>query len=203
MSCERYRKFISDELDGELDAQKAFRLAAHLEKCSSCRLYKAKLIDLQHKAGWLKGPSCSESYWEDFSARLKAKLRVETGEKRQEVSAWQGWRFAWAAGAALLAVGLGLAAFLLFRPAKDGQEMHFLSFESFIDRVYQEIGPDERLVDFFNLAVMDFVAEEMDTGQPALRLYFPEDPLFIESLGEEEVEFIGQEIERETKSQRG
>jgi len=81
--------------------------------------------------------------------------------------------------------------------------MHFLSFESFIDRVYQEIGPDERLVDFFNLAVMDFVAEEMDTGQPALRLYFPEDPLFIESLGEEEVEFIGQEIERETKSQRG
>lgn len=203
MRCEKYRKFISDELDGKLDSKKTVRLAAHLQKCSSCRMYKAKLIDLEQKAGQLESPSFSEDYWEDFSARLSAKLRLEAEDKRREVPARQRWRYAWAGGAALVIVGLGFAAFLIFRPERGAREINLLTFERFLDRVYQEIGTDERLADFFNLAVMDFIAEEIDTGEPMVRLYFPEDPLFVEGLGEEDVEFVGREIEKETKSRGG
>lgn len=203
VACEKYRRWLSDELDGELDAARARRLVAHLRGCPSCLLYKKKLKDLQEEAVGLGQPSPPPEYWKDFSTRLTSRLLAEAREKKQWTWRQRGVRYAWVGAATFLIAGLSLAFFLLFRPERMAREATFLPFERFLEHVYQEIGGDYRLTELFNLAMMDFLGEEFGRNGPALRLYFPEDPLFVESLSEEEVEFVGREIEKETKWRGG
>lgn len=151
----------------------------------------------------LTTPSPPAAYWEHFSARLRARLLAEGGEVERQERPWRGWRLAWAGAAAVLVVSLGLTFFLFLRPRQGPGESLIFSYESFLNRVYQEIGVDDRLTDPFNLTILDFLVGGREEELSGLRLYFPEDPLFVESLSDEEVEFINREIELEMKTKGG
>jgi len=198
MACEKYRRWISDELDGELNADRAHRLAGHLRQCAACRLYREKLHRLQQEFRQLGVPSPPPGYWEDFSSRLKDRIQPEKALKEKAKPVQRGWRWAWAGAALLLLAGFSVVIFL--RPVRVNTKDYFLSFENFLDHVYQEIGNDARLADLFNLALMDSLSGTIEEGSLGAGPGFPEDALFLERLSEKEVEWLNQEIEKETKS---
>ncbi len=203
MGCEKYQRWMSDEFDGELPARKALRLAAHLRRCPSCRLYQQKLKYVQREAVELRKASPPPAYWQDFSARLKAGLEAQKIDKKQRWIGATGWRYAWGGAAIFLLACLLLTVFLLLRPGQKFLEDGFISFESFLDRLSLEVGGNDRLAEVFNLAVVDLIGEEVEVGTLPLRFDFSEDYLFIESLSEEEVDLINRAIEAETKSKGG
>ncbi len=203
MACEKYRRWVSDELDGELSSKKATRLASHLRQCSSCRIYQQKLLYLQQEAAGLRQPSLPPGYGEKFSLQLMAKLKEEKRGKTLRLFAGISWRYAWVSGAVLLVVSLSLAIFFFIRPGQKIREESFISFEKFLNGVFQEIGSDDRLAEFLNLAVVEMMGEEIEAGGLGLKFDFSEDYLFVETLTEEEADLINRIIEEEAKLKGG
>jgi len=198
MGCKKYEKWISDSLDGELNVKRSRQLDSHLTQCSACRAYRERLHLLQQEAMRLENPDIPSGYWEEFSGKLAPRLRTRRPEGPGLRPGWEGWRWAWVGAAVLIASALSLV--LILRRAPEAMESDVFSLERCLDRVYGEIGDDSQLADLFNLAVTNSLGEVAEADSPAARPMFVEDPFFLESLSEEELEFLNQEIEKEIKS---
>jgi hypothetical protein len=198
MGCKKYEKWISDLLDGELSVKRSRQLDTHLAQCTACRAYKERLRLLQKEALRLENPDFPSGYWEEFSGKLAARLATGQPEGPGLRLGWGSWRWALAGAAVLVAVALSLV--LALRRGPEAAESYVFSLERCLNRVYGEIGDDSQLADLFNLALVNSLREEAGEDSLVARPLFVEDPFFLESLSEEELEFLSREIEKEIKS---
>mgnify|MGYP000747325499 CR=1 FL=1 len=97
LDCERARRLIHLRLDGELAADDAARLDAHLARCARCRRALDELLRID--AALREGLAAAEP-----PPQLAARVRARLAEARPARPAWTAWLPA--AAALLLAAGL-------------------------------------------------------------------------------------------------
>jgi predicted anti-sigma-YlaC factor YlaD len=197
MICQKYEKWISDALDGALSERKKRNLNSHLTDCSDCHAYQESLSRIQAEALRLDKAKVSPSYWENFSASLKKRLQALEPEREAPRALRLSWKWAWAGAPVFLALGISLV-FLLNRG--QAPENDIFSYEACLSRLHLEIGDDAKLEDNFNHVILGSLRGGLDSAALEERYLFSEDPFFWESLNEEELEFIEQEIKKEMKS---
>ncbi|MEK7406458.1 MAG: hypothetical protein AAB225_15255 [Acidobacteriota bacterium] len=106
MTCGRFERWIALEVEGDLPARKAGRLARHLEACDGCRELAASLRASQAALRALREEPVSEAELRLVRQRVLACVRA--GEAVRA-----GWlRWAWVGAAALVLV----AGLSLWRP---------------------------------------------------------------------------------------
>jgi predicted anti-sigma-YlaC factor YlaD len=110
MNCEKARKWISLEMDGELAPRRVARLQAHLEACAGCRKTRDEWASVgvrmrERQIPVLKSP---EAAWAD----VRRAIRSDQDERYEEEESWVvGAPLRWAA-AALLVMIIGSGLFL-------------------------------------------------------------------------------------------
>ncbi len=198
MRCKKYEKWISDSLDGQLSSKRSRRLHSHLAHCSACRAYQEKSRRLQEEMLDLERVEFPPGYWGEFTNKLALRLRAVKPERLGWKQHWRSWKWAWAGAAIFVAAALGLIFFLPRGP--EAAESYVFSFERCLDLVYREIGDDSQLADLINLSVVRSLEEGIGVDSPIARPLFVEDPFFLESLSEEELELLDREVEIKIKS---
>lgn len=198
MKCKKIEKWLSDGLDGELSKKKDILLRGHLEECSECRLYLQNLERIQEETGKLETPDLSPAYWKEFTSRLEEKLLDIPPEKRPVplLSSWRKW--AWV-GASLF---VGIAASVIFFMFRGGEapDVYTFTFEDSVSRLYQQIGDNQDLEQYFNVLLLNSIEEDCGTSGLEHRPNFYNDPLLWENITEEEMNYLASEIKKEIKS---
>lgn len=69
-TCRRIRRLLSDRVDAPLSSGDERRVAAHLEKCESCRSEYAFYLDLKAAAGGLENVRPPAYLWERVAVQL-------------------------------------------------------------------------------------------------------------------------------------
>jgi hypothetical protein len=190
MRCKKIEKWISDGIDGRLSAEKRTILESHIAACASCRAYREHLENIQKESQGLLRPQPAPGYWQESISRLKAGLRAAqgAGTKVKEIpspSFLFKWKWAWAGAAALLVVALGLY-FILSSP-KARPEMMAVFLDDAIAGIDQEIGDNPELEKYLNSVLQDSIYENIGEINEAANPFHYENPLFLESLTEEEL----------------
>ena len=202
MRCKKIEKWISDGMDGKLSAEKRTILESHIVACASCRAYREHLENIQKESQGLLRPERAPAYWQESISRLKAGLGAGKGAaaKIKEIrspSFLSKWTWAWAGAAALVVVAFGLY-FILSGP-KTSQEIMAFSFEDAITRIDQEIGKNPELEKDLNSVIQDSIFEHIGEINEAANPFHYENPLFLESLNEEELQALDSAIKDELK----
>jgi len=187
MRCAKIERWISDDIDGALAPRKKDIVARHLSSCPSCRAYRVHVMGLQ--AGALEQNRAAErpdAYWREFGARLEERLGGERPflADRARLAARRSWVWSGAG----LAAAAALAAYLLvLRPDAVRPGPFVFSFEDTVASIMTEIGDDPELERSFGTALQASIDEAVGEaggeafGSPS------GDPLFWESLSDEEL----------------
>lgn len=189
---------VSDALDGELPPKRLARLEAHLRECDSCRTYRRSLELIGAEAAKETSPVPGREYWTDFVSGLSRKIDALDVRRRswsRAVPLLPGLRQALAAGL----VGLvALAAFvLLSRRSPLPEEFAYLHSEDSVTGVLEAAASDPELGAYLDLELRSSIenAAKMDAaGELFLTV---DEPLFWESLSEEELAAIAADLERD------
>jgi predicted anti-sigma-YlaC factor YlaD len=180
MRCHRYKKWISDNLDGELSKKKRERLDLHLRSCPSCLSYSARLKKIQEDAVPLKEAGLSEDYLKDFSLRLKTK--ISDLPSRQKSRLILNPVFQWGVAAASVII-LACVSVLLFFPGivqtKSGERFVF-SMDDAVQVIRSDIGDDQELEELFNIMILASIENSLQDSN------WREQPGFDEKLYEEQ-----------------
>lgn len=111
MTCGRFQDMCVEALYGELDAQNARELEAHLAGCEPCRTLSDEMRATAAAMNERRRPDPGQEYWNSFYARLEARMDREgsvvdgarvTARRRSNVS----WGYRVAAAVAVLAAGV-------------------------------------------------------------------------------------------------
>jgi hypothetical protein len=197
MTCEKYERWISDALDGELPEKAGAKLAAHLAGCPVCRAYKERLGRLQKAATSQSDAPVAPGYWDEFSDRLRARMLPREPERRPSRPLIWGWRWAWlAVPAALAAAFIGLG--ILRQGPVVGQDV--FSYEVFLNGLAQDTAEDTELVNSFDEVILGSLEEEVGSAALDVISPFDQDPFYWDNLSDDEVRLIDQEIRKELKS---
>ncbi|OGD17985.1 MAG: hypothetical protein A2V76_08125 [Candidatus Aminicenantes bacterium RBG_16_63_14] len=195
MRCGTAKKRLSDDLDGALAPERKDRLEAHLRSCPACRAYRDDLVLLQ--AGALYPADRSPECWAAFEKRLESKLAGEEpgrGAVGIPFSGRRRWAWAAAGGMALAAAGLWFA---LLRPGT-AVTAAWVPDEDALIPLLQEAEADPELERDVDREIRASI-EEMTPVLDADIIFLPAaDPLFWESLSDDELRFIASELEKET-----
>ncbi len=197
MRCKKVEQWISDGIDGRSSPEKQAILASHIAACDSCRAYRERLENIHKESQSLLRPQPAPGYWQESISRLKAGLRAEkgTGTKVGEIRSpsflFKG-KWAWAGAAALLVVALGLY-FILSRPNARLEIMAF-SFEDAMAGIDQEIRNSPELEKDLNSVIQDSIYEHIGETHEAANPFHYENPFFLESLNEEELQALDSAI---------
>lgn len=198
MECKKIEKWVSDNIDDELSEKKKKILKAHLKRCSSCRSYAKVIERIHNETKSLETPEVSPAYWEEFTSRLKTKISSSLPEKRRGKAPFLRWKWAWAGAGLIFVIVVGLSLYLIQNRAP--QEVYIFSFESSLSQIYQEIGNDPELEDFFNSVILDSIGEILEDSEWIISPDIYENPLLWEDLTEEEMRFLESEIKKNAKS---
>jgi Putative zinc-finger len=202
MGCRKIEKWISDGIDERLSPEKQAILKTHLSECASCRAYRERLATIQKESQRLFSPQIAPQHWKESFSRLKTGLEPEekTGRKRRE--RWmpanfpkRGW--AWAGAALFLAAASGLY-FILSGP-NARQEIMAFSFEDAVNGIDQEIKNNPELEKYFNAFIQDSIHEHVGEISELANPFHYENPLFLESLNEEELQLLESALKKELK----
>jgi hypothetical protein len=113
MRCPKAQRYISEYVDGALDARKAAELERHLQGCPACREVLEDLRGLKDAAPDLETPGPDDGVWLKLRSRLRAGA-VEPAAAVRVPGRWSlGWntpvlRFAGAAALALVLIASGV-----------------------------------------------------------------------------------------------
>jgi anti-sigma factor RsiW len=197
MSCRKWERRISDSMDGKLSEKASRGLEVHLAECPPCRAYRARVERIQRGTAVRERPFVPDGYWDDFSARLRARLESPGGGGRPPVLERQGRRWAWL-GAAAAAAGV-LIFFQVFRPVPSSI-MEPWSYEERLDTAGQAALEGGELAGELDESVLASIQE--DTGVLSSDELPPlaDDPVFWDSLTDDEAAVIDREIAEELKS---
>jgi predicted anti-sigma-YlaC factor YlaD len=198
MKCPKYEQWISDALDRSLSEKRRKILEDHLAQCPDCRAYNDRLSRIQAEAlRPEKIKPASPQYWEEFSASLEKKLQALEPERETTRLSRLGWKWAWAGAPLLLALALGL---VFLRNQGRPLEDDVFSFEACLNLLGQEIGDDAKLEENFTRLILGCLKEALGSAVLEERWVVSDDPFFWESLSDDELEFLEQEITKEMKS---
>ena len=198
MTCRTAERWMSDEMDGCLSERRRARLAAHIEKCRECRLYRTRLEIVRRESANIPHPVLGEGYWEDFEGRLKSRLEAAAAGPNEITSPVPvrtfrpAWKWAWAG--ATVAV-LAVLAILVHPPRRSADV--FLAFYPGEAVVFfeNEMTGNPALAESFNRILADAIGETIrDSGTHESEVLW-DDPLFWESLSLEEMQMIEAELE--------
>jgi len=206
MSCETWKKRISDAQDGALSGKRAVRLEQHLKGCVSCRAYRDDLARLGKGARKLAEPGLAPAEWEDFSRRLGSRLAAASSEPAVRGDDERGkarvrphlpvfWTWPRAA-VGFLFLALVITYFAVLRP-RPGQEPVSVSFEDSFAQVIREIGTDPELERSFNREIVASINEAAEGQSETGAVRFDDNPLFWEGMSEEDLRFIESELRKE------
>jgi anti-sigma factor RsiW len=195
MRCRAAEKRLSDGLDGALSPRKRARLEAHLSSCPACRAARDALARLQKDAALPAGRP--DEYWAGFERRLEARLdREPAGRKAVGTPFPVRRRLAWA-GAGLALVAAAALWFALPRP-RPGLTAAWLPDEDPLAPLLLEAESDPELGRAVEREIQASL-EELNPGPGAdSAALAAADPLFWESLSEEELGAIVAAMEKET-----
>jgi len=194
MRCGEAERRLSDDLDGALSPRRKARLEAHLSSCPACRASRDGLARLQAAAG--DPADRSPEYWAGFEGRLEAKISaIESGRDSAAPSpVWRRW--AWAALAVSVLAAAG-AWFTLARRAPVATEAWIPSGDALIPLIEAAEGDPglEQDVDRLVRASLEELGGSVDADAAVLSTA---DPLFWESVSDDELRAIASELEKES-----
>jgi anti-sigma factor RsiW len=195
MRCQTARKRISDDLDGRLDARRRAGLEGHLEGCRSCRDYRRDLESIQAEAGLPQ--ETREGFWTDFERRLEARLDAATpGRARVAVPFAPRRRWAWAAAAAATLAGISLWL-ALPRPVPPLAEA-WLPTDDILDPLVRAAEADPDLAGRIDREIRASMEEFLPSRESSEALLPAADPLFWESLSDDDLRAVVATLEKES-----
>jgi len=152
--CHKFKKWVSDKLDGELSEKKSKKLERHLETCPACRTYFSHLTKIQAGVKSVEEAELSQEYLKDFSIRLKSNLISfpEQERRRMFLSSAFRWGFVTACAVALVS----LAVFLFYPGVLSRMETDkfVYSLDDALLELRSDIGDDQELEELFNIMVL-------------------------------------------------
>jgi len=194
-------RWISDDLDRALPAERKRRLETHLAACSACRVYQ----NTQRKilAGAVIGkPSCSDEYWRERLVRLRNGLEstvprpVATRNPARSIPGFFPWK-SWIWGGSLTALGVAVVLFFLWTPIRPLQDVYAYSIDDPWSVIDQQIGADESTVREFNDSLLASLAEPLDETLAEVVLLLDDQAQFLDNLSDEDIRLFNSEIARE------
>jgi anti-sigma factor RsiW len=192
MRCQTARRRISDELDGSLRPGRRPGLEAHLQCCPACRAYREDLARIQAAAQRADEP---DAFWAGFEARLGARMAAaEAGRERVGPPFAARRRRAWAVAAVLVLAGVSLW-YARPRPAPPPAET-WIAWDDVLDPVVQAAETSPDLAGRIDREIQASY-EALLPGGDAAALPVA-DPLFWESLSEEDLRAVVAALERES-----
>jgi len=195
MRCGRAEKLISDDLDVALGSGRKARLHAHLRSCPACRAYRDGLVRLQAEV--LPPADRSAEYWAGFEKRLETKLaRAATGRDAVGTPFPARRKWAWAAAAATAVAAAGIW-FGLLRPGT-AVTTAWIPTEDALTPLLQEVEADPELEEGVDREIRASIEEMTPVPDADIAALPIADPLFWESLSEDELRAIASELEKET-----
>jgi hypothetical protein len=199
MKCKRAEKWISDRMDGGLSGRRRRILDSHLGECERCRGYRRRLERIQAVAKNLPEPILSPERWENSLSRLESRIRAAGSENRPRRAGFSRLARRWAlAGAGLLLIGAVVLYLALVRPPAPG-EIYSFSFEDSLNRISSQIGDDAELESRFAASLRKSIAEHAEPASDETKHLLYGDSLFVASLSDEEIEILGEAIEKDLK----
>ncbi len=189
MKCKKFRRWISDALDGALSVPRRARLERHLHACPGCRAYMTDLTSLQDRAGALADARLPASHWEDFGRRLEARLAAAGGSKSASLAPrFFPWKWAWAGTGLIVLILLGT---WLVVPRPGGiREPALVSLEDSLTPLFREVGADPELESSLNQEIMASIDDAVRLSERESFISFGDNPLFWESLSEQDLQVI-------------
>lgn len=197
MRCRRFRRWLSDDIDGRLPGKKKRRLESHLEVCSACRAYQEDLARLQAECGSIDEEPVGTDYFERFTAAVETRLRQENISDRRRRPVVRRWRWAWISVPLILALVLGL---VFFRNRGEDVRGEIFSFEACLQRVYQEIGEDDEFAADFSRFLSGSLVDEREAMVLEDDVDLWKEPFFWRSLNDEDLGLIEEEIMKGIRS---
>ena len=113
MNCEKVKKWISLEMDGELSPRRVARLQAHLDRCPACCKARESWasIGAQIQKRSVPGLKSPEAAWVD----VRRAIRLDVRERQAKENVWMSSApLRWAVSALLVMI-LGSGLFLTLR----------------------------------------------------------------------------------------
>ncbi len=198
MKCDRYEKWMSDDLDGGLSRGRKDRLERHILTCRRCRTALAEMAGLQKAAGNLLEPGRGPEFWEDFERRLDSRISNDDLSGRQDRAhiPLEG-RWVLSGAVALLTMAVGL--YVLLSPTRGIPQSTGLSAEDSLSTIFNEIGDDSDLEASFHEVIISALEESAGLGATDLAPQFRDNPLFWESLSDEELISIERGLQMENR----
>jgi hypothetical protein len=194
MRCQRARKRISDELDGALPSSGGVRLEAHLRTCQACRGYRE---DLERIQAGTRLPDAPAGFWAAFERKLDARLAaVEPGRTHVPVPFAARRRWAWAAAAALVLAGVFLW-YALPRPGPAATEA-WVAYDDILDPIVRAVESDPELAGRIDRELQASIEEMSPMDSPDAAGLPAADPLFWESLSDDELRAVVTALEKES-----
>ena len=113
MRCLKAQRYISEYIDGALDARRAAELERHLQGCPACREVLEDLKSMKDAASDIETPEPGDAVWMKIRSRLPARAVEPAGAVRAPGRWAFGWnmpalRWAGAAALALVLVASGI-----------------------------------------------------------------------------------------------
>ena len=106
MRCAATKKWISEYIDGDLDATKAAVLEEHLSGCNGCKELLADLQKIVQSAHELPDPPERDVPWGKIQARLEEKQQIATpGYAKPHPPGLPKWGYALMTAVILLVAG--------------------------------------------------------------------------------------------------
>jgi len=197
MNCRKCERLASGSMDNKLSGREARELEVHLAGCPSCRAYRARLGRIQREACVRGETPIPAGYWDDFSARLRARLEPAWAAGHRRRFPPRGWRWA---GLAVPAAAAGVMIFLqVFRPGPVSVADLF-SHEGRLDAASLAVLEDAELAGELEDVILAAIQEETGFLSPDELPLLADDPGFWESLTDEEAALLDRVIAEELKS---
>ncbi|NLH75857.1 MAG: zf-HC2 domain-containing protein [Acidobacteria bacterium] len=196
MRCRTVERRLSDGFDRALAPGAAARLEAHLRVCPSCRAHRAALARLQAASGPPAGRSPED--WAVFEHKLEARLDAwESGRAgRSAPIAWRP-RAAFAAAAALVLAGAALWV-VLARSGPEAGPFAWVPSADGIAPLIREAETDPGLEGAVGRYLSESLAELAPAVDADAAALTAADPLFWESLSDDELGAVAEALGKET-----
>lgn len=191
MRCDKWKRLISDGLDGALEPGSRARLEAHLEGCPSCREYSLAMARLQAASREIAPMAPAPERMARSMARLKAGLGraaaagLEPGLKPAHAPL-AGPQWAWAGLSAGLLVVLAGLYFTVLRPGRAVDIVPYDFSNTHADLVLSLSG-DDALASAFDSAIRSSLGENGAVPAASVEPLAPDAGIFLDSLTDEEV----------------
>jgi predicted anti-sigma-YlaC factor YlaD len=195
MRCEKIRRWISDDMDGALGPGRKQRLEEHFAGCPACRAYRQALESIQAGSREILSVQRPAGDREKALARLTGTILAEEagGRRRQAPASVPRTRWVWA-GAATASLAAAILVFVIAGRGPAPAEEFPLGFESSLAAIAQDLASDPGLADEFEAAIAASIREHEPEIHRDLVPLLDRQALFLESLTDEEVRLLNEEL---------